>query len=425
MQMASSWEALVDLPNAPAWLMERRYEAWAKLQSVGWPTKHDGRYANTSLAALEGGIDPATPGTVELADFQHFLTGDELARIVFVDGQYAAELSLVPSGLVAGPMALSYEYPSTQHHFQALAASDDPLELLQCATWQDGAFVLAEDNTKGTVHIIHVNTGVGGLRNLHHAIVTDGTSELQLLESHVHLADDAGTTLSFAVMVAGNNTSIQHIKVQKEDRRAQHFATQRNLVLGDARLHSTLIDIGGASVRQASTGSLVGPNAEVALHGVFFGQRQQRKHIWTRVDHVVPHCRSDELFKGIMDDESRGMFTGLIKVHAGAHHSASEQENRNLLLSNKAHIDARPQLEIDNDDVTASHGSTIGQLEEDQLFFLRARGIGNERARMMLTRAFASQVLEEVKDGSIRQLLDRYLHTWFIKHQEHLVPEAA
>ncbi len=414
------WDALVDLPDAPDWLMEARRTAWTRFQELGWPSKSDPRYQYTDLSTIHAGATPATPGQVTRADFERFLTGDELALLVFVDGRYDESLSQVPDGLVAGPMRSAYEYPSTQHHFASLCQSDDPMELLHCATWQDGAFVLAQGQVEGTVHIIHVNTGAGDGRFLHHAIVADEGSDVRVLESHIHLADDEGMTLSFAVLVAGTNARLEHIKVQKEDRRARHIATQRNLVMQDGRLHSVLIDIGGTQARQAITGTMVGQNAEVDLQGVFFGQRDQRTDVWTRVDHQVPHCRSNELFKGIMDDSARGAFTGLVKVHPGAHHSESEQENRNLLLSDKAHIDASPQLEIDNDDVSASHGSTIGQLEEDQLFFLRARGISEERARMMLTRAFASEVLESVPDSTIRQLLDRYLHIWFIKHQEHL-----
>ncbi len=414
------WEQLVDLPGAPDWLMDARRKAWGRFQELGWPSKADPRFQYTDLSTIHAGAIPATPGMVAREDFERFLTGDELALLVFVDGQYDAELSNVPDGLVAGPMSASYEYPSTQHHFGAMSQSDDPLELLHCATWQDGAFVLAEGQVEGTVHIVHVNTGAGDGRFLHHAIVADQGSDLRVLESHIHLDDDEGLTLSFAVLVAGLNARIQHIKVQKEDRRARHIATQRNLVMQDGRLHSVLVDIGGTQARQTITGAMVGQNAEIDLQGVFFGQREQRTDVYTRVDHQVPHCRSNELFKGIMDDSARGAFTGLVKVHAGAHHSESEQENRNLLLSDKAHIDASPQLEIDNDDVSASHGSTIGQLDDDQVFFLRARGIAEERARMMLTRAFASDVLESVPDSTIRQLLDRYLHTWFIKHQEHL-----
>lgn len=414
------WEALVDLPGAPDWLMESRRAAWAKFQELGWPGKGDPRYQYTDLSSIHAGAAPATPGKVSAADFQQFLTGDETALLVFVDGRFDADLSTIPDDLIAGTMERSYEHASTQHHFAALSQSDDPMDLLHCATWQDGAFVLAQGQVEGTIHILHVNTGAGNGRFMHHAIVADQGASLRILESHIHLADDDGLTTSFAVLVAGDNAHVEHIKVQKEDRRARHIATQRNLVMRDGRLHSVLVDIGGTQARQAITGNLVGENAEVDLQGVFFGQRDQRTDVYTRVDHSVPHCRSNELFKGIMDDNARGAFTGLVKVHPGAHHSDSEQENRNLLLSRKAHIDASPQLEIDNDDVTASHGSTIGQLEEDQLFFLRARGISEERARMMLTRAFSSEVLESVPDSTIRQLLDRYLHIWFIKHQEHL-----
>ncbi len=416
------WDAATELPDAPAWLGELRAQCLAKFRSVGWPSKKMEAYHYSDLGGLEAGAPLAEPGSVTLEQLKPILTGDEVARIVFVDGQFHAGLSDLPSidGLVMGPMPVGFAYEQTRHHFTSLAASDDPMELLHGATWQDGAFILAQRPVEGTLHILCVNTGAPGLRSLHHALIADQNASMRVVESHVHVADNEATTLSFAVLVGGVNGQIEHVKIQKEDRRARHVGSQRNLILRDGRIRSSLIDIGGVRARQATTAQLLQEGAEVDLKGVFFGQREQRTDIWTRVDHLVPHCRSNELFKGIMDDKARGAFTGLVRVHPGAHHTESEQENRNLLLSREAHIDASPQLIIDNDDVRCSHGSTIGQLEEEQLFFLRARGIGADRARMMLTRAFASEVLESMENVPIRQLLDRYLHVWFIKHQEHL-----
>ncbi len=416
------WDAATELPDAPEWLTTLRAQSLAKFRSVGWPSKKADEYRYSDLSGLQGGAPLATPGSVSEEQIKPFLTGDEIARIVFVDGRFNAELSNLPAieGLVAGPMSVGFEYEQTKHHFNSLAASDDPLELLHCATWQDGAFILAEKPVEGTVHIMCVNTGAPGLRSLHHAIIADQSASVRVVESHVHVADNEAATFSFAVLVGGVNGAIHHVKIQKEDRRARHIGSQRNLILRDGRVHSTLIDIGGQQARQATSAQLLQEGSEVDLQGVFFGQRDQRTDVWTRVDHMVPHCRSNELFKGIMDDKARGAFTGLVRVHPGAHHTESEQENRNLLLSREAHIDASPQLIIDNDDVKCSHGSTIGQLDESHLFFLRARGIGEDRARMMLTRAFASEVLESVTDDATRKLLDRYLHVWFIKHQEHL-----
>ncbi len=416
------WDAATELPDAPAWLTELRATALAKFRTVGWPSKKHPAYHYSDLSGLEAGAPLAEPGSVTEEQLKPFLTGDELARIVFVDGCFDAGLSHLPAvdGLVMGPMSAGFEFEQTKHHFTSLAASEDPIELLHGATWQDGAFILAKKPIDGTLHIMCVNTGAPGMRSLHHALIADQNASMRVVESHVHVADNEATTLSFAVLVGGINAQIEHVKVQKEDRRARHVASQRNLILRDGRIKSAIIDIGGTQARQATTAQLLQEGAEVDLQGVFFGQRDQRTDVWTRVDHLVPHCRSNELFKGIMDDKARGAFTGLVKVHAGAHHTESEQENRNLLLSREAHIDTSPQLEIDNDDVKCSHGSTIGQLEEEQLFFLRARGISADRARMMLTRAFASEVLESMENVPIRQLLDRYLHVWFIKHQEHL-----
>ncbi len=411
------------LPGAPEWLLRVRAEALERFEALGWPARGDTRYAYTDLKPIQAGAPAATPGAATEDDLAPFLSGDESALLVFIDGRLDASLSRtddLPDGVVV--RAASTDLAGLdREHLERLAATDDPLVALDVATFQDGAVVRVPRGTTvaGTLHLMFVTTGPG-LRVLHNHIHVGEDAEAMVLESHVHLADNEGLTLSHTTLAAAPAARLRHVKVQKEDRRARHVATQEVVQERDADVHSTLLDVGATQARQAVTATLRGRGASCELGGVFFGQRDQRRDVWTRIDHEVPDCTSTETFKGILDDASRGAFTGLVVVHPGAHGTNSDQQNRNLLLSTKAHADATPQLEIHNDDVKCAHGSTIGQLDEEALFFLRSRGIGAQQARLMLTRAFASDVIQGVPSAPIRTLLDRYLHVWFIKHQEHL-----
>ncbi len=425
---STHWHDAVALAGAPEWLQDVRAEAFERFATLGWPAKGDTRFAYSDLRPIHAGttLAPvATPGTVTHSDIAPFLAGNEAALIVFVDGHFSAELSsnnTLPPGATAQALsAAPAAVESLRPHLERLAAHDDPLLVLNAATAQDGAHVRVEAGTTvdGPIHLLFVTTRPG-LRIVQNAVNVEDNAEATVLESHVHLADNDGITLAHTSLRAGPAARLHHAKVQKEDRRARHIATQEIHQERDSNLQSVLLEIGGTQARQAITADLAGPGASVDLQGVFFGQRDQRTDVWTRVDHQVPDCTSNETYKGILDDSSRGAFTGLIVVHEGAHGTSSNQQNRNLLLSPKAHADATPQLEILNDDVRCAHGSTIGQLDPNALFFLRSRGIDAAQARLMLTRAFASEVIESVPSAPIRKLMDRYLHVWFIKHQEHL-----
>ncbi len=425
-----NWQHAVETVSAgaPEWFLDVRAQAFEQFSSLGWPAKGDTRFSYSDLRPIHNGA-PLCPApaadAVSLSQIEPFLAGNEAARLVFVDGHYAASLSDV-AGLPVGAtvQALSSDasaLDALREHLERLAQSNDPLVSLNAATAQDGALVHIAKGTviESPIHLLFVTTQ-GGMRVVQNAVNVETNAEATVLESHVHLADNDGITLSHTSLRTGPAGRLHHVKVQKEDRRARHIATQEIHQEQDSTLHSALLEIGGTQARQSITANLAGTGASCDLQGVFFGQRDQRTDVWTRIDHSVPNCTSSETFKGILDDESRGAFTGIIAVHEGASGTSSDQQNRNLLLSPKAHADATPQLEILNDDVRCAHGSTIGQLDPEALFFLRSRGIDAPNARLMLTRAFASEVIESVPSAPIRKLMDRYLHVWFIKHQEHL-----
>jgi Fe-S cluster assembly protein SufD len=202
---------------------------------------------------------------------------------------------------------------------------------------------------------------------------------------------------------------VDHYKVQKESRRAFHLAAFQVAQERGANVSSHSISIGGAITRNDLGAVLAGEGGTCTLNGLYLGTGEQVIDNHMRVDHDAPHCSSHELYKGVLDGRSRAVFSGLIHVHPGAQKTDAKQTNRNLLLSDQALAASNPQLEIFADDVRCTHGSTVGQLDEDAVFYLRSRGIGAEAAKSLLTYAFASDVVRRIAVEPVRHDLEEIL----------------
>jgi FeS assembly protein SufD len=209
--------------------------------------------------------------------------------------------------------------------------------------------------------------------------------------------------------VIGENATVDHSKMQRESESAFHVGSLHVAQERSSQLTTHSISLGGAIVRSDIDTALGGEGSGCVLNGLYLVRGQQHVDQHTFIDHARAHCDSHELYKGILDGKSRGVFDGRIVVQKDAQKTNSGQVNRNLLLSSDAIIDTKPQLEIHADDVKCTHGSTIGQLDESSIFYLRSRGIGLEEARQMLTYAFASEVLDRIKVPSIRTQLEAVL----------------
>jgi Fe-S cluster assembly protein SufD len=210
-------------------------------------------------------------------------------------------------------------------------------------------------------------------------------------------------------MTAGPASVIDHYKLQRESREAFHLATFQITGERSSRPSSHSISIGGALVRNDVNAVLDGEGIDCILNGLYLAEGRQLIDNHMRVDHVKAHCASHELYKGILDGKARAVFNGLIHVHPGAQKTDAKQSNRNLLLSSEAIANSNPQLEIFADDVRCTHGSTVGQLDDDAVFYLRSRGIGAEAARSILTYAFASDIVERIKLAPVRRDLEEFL----------------
>jgi Fe-S cluster assembly protein SufD len=409
-----------ELPaGEPAAVQALRRRGIARFAETGFPTVQQEAWRLTNVAAIaRGTFTRPTGAPVEVSREQiapH--TFDAAAQLVFVDGRFAPALSHragLPDEVIAGSLAEALErWPGEVEPHLGIAAVDaNPFAALNSAFLRDGAFVKVPRGVAvpGPIHLLFFSSGAEGRatvsfpRNL---IIAGEASQATLVETYI------GEGVYFACpvteLVAGPGAVVDHCKVQRESREAFHIATFQVQAERNSAPSSHSISIGGALVRNDINAVLAGEGVDCILNGLYLAEGRQHVDTHMRVEHAAPHCASHELYKGVLDGKARTVFDGLIYVHKGAQKTDAKQSNRNLLLSRDAVANSNPQLEIFADDVKCTHGSTVGQLDDDAVFYLRSRGIGEEAARSLLTYAFASDVVERIKVEPVRHALEELL----------------
>lgn len=232
-------------------------------------------------------------------------------------------------------------------------------------------------------------------------------SEVSIIEYSAALGDSPALVNSAAELLLEENSSLQHYIIQDDS--AAKISDSRVRQLADSRYEAVTLTFGGAFVRNTSSAELVGSNAETHFYGLVLGNDRRLIDNHTTVDHVSPHCQSSELYKHILDDKSTAVFNGRVMVFKNAQKTNAYQSNRTILLSAGATINSKPELEIYADDVKCSHGATSGYLDEESLFYLQSRGIPEEKAKALLLHAFASEILNKIKNEEMRIALDRII----------------
>jgi Fe-S cluster assembly protein SufD len=262
---------------------------------------------------------------------------------------------------------------------------EEPIQLL---------FISSAKQTGDTIHP----------RNL---IIAEANSKLTVVESYLSVGNAAYLTNAVTELVAGDNARIEHIKFQDEAADAYHIATIQGQFGRTSHVNVHSFAVGAKLSRNNIRAKLAGEGLECILNGLYLTKDEQLADHHMIVDHAQPHCASHEYFNGILDDKSRGVFHGRILVRQIAQKTDAKQTNKNLLLSDDATADTKPQLEIYADDVKCTHGATIGQLNDESIFYLRSRGIGTETARRMLIHAFAGEIIERIQCQAAREELDK------------------
>ncbi len=408
--------------SEPPWLRKLRTTAIAAFQKSGFPTTKDEDWKHTNVAPIARtafAFDPHAEAPRIPGDLIEAYTFGVLkcSQLVFVNGRFAPKLSYLrwlPEGVRVGslreilhfnPKALEKElghYATPERH---------PFAALNTAFLQDGAFVHVPRGgvIEEPIHILYVSTSqdpaaVAYPRNL---VLLEDESQATVIESYVGLDKGAYFTNAVTELRVGNGANLEHYKMQRESEAAAHFSNTA-LVQGRASaVTSTSLNLGGGTVRNDIRTLFADEGGSLALNGLYLLHDAQHCDNHTFIDHAKPNCTSVELFKGILDSKSRGIFYGKILVRKDAQKTNARQTNKNLLLSGEAFADSTPGLEILADDVKCNHGSTVGQLDENAVFYLRSRGIDESSARTLLTYAFAGEILNQVKVASMKIKLDQ------------------
>jgi Fe-S cluster assembly protein SufD len=400
----------------PVWLKSLRADAFARFRALGFPTTRLEDWKYLSLAPI-GRFELGTGLPVAQSEFPDHLDLDVAARIVFVDGRLdraRSRLGNLPKGLLVTSVA---ELVASDDRALSKALSSyaggqaDGVKALNTALFTDGAWIEADPGVaiEKPIHLVFIGTEgqAGTVRNI---VRLGERSELRLIEEFTSQGSRPALSNSVTQVELGKGAILKALKLQREGSASAHLADSRVLQAEGSRYESLWVSLGAQLSRNEIHAELAGRGAECRLLGLYAAHGKEQVDSHTVIDHASPGCQSHETYKGILADESKGSFTGRIVVRKDAQKTDSHQLNRNLLLSERATANTRPQLQIHADDVKCSHGATVGRLDAEQLFYLRSRGIGLQEARRLVSRAFAGEVLEQGGWGEeLGSLFDEWL----------------
>ncbi|MFT3917559.1 MAG: Fe-S cluster assembly protein SufD [Anaeromyxobacteraceae bacterium] len=400
-------------PGEPAWLADARKAALGRLEALGLPTQKLEDWRFTSLSALTAERF-ARPAPVEGAVAA--LPAADGPRLVFVNGRLRPDLSStagLPAGALATTLAdaLKQAPEKVKPHLGRLALADGhAFVAANTALFDDGAFVYLPPGVKsGAIALVHVTAPEAApVASFPRTLVVAGAGAEAAVEE-LFLGAGAAAYLTGAVteLMLGEGAKVEHLRLQVEAPGAFHVGVVAAEQAAGASLSAHAFSLGGRLSRSELRTRLAGEGAAVAANGLYMADGAQLVDNFSWVEHAVPRCTTAETYKGILDGKARGVFSGRIVVQPNAQKTQAYQMNSNLLLSDDAVVDTKPQLEIFADDVKCGHGGTVGQLDEAALFYLRSRGLGEAEAQALLVWAFASEMVGKISDARLRHSATR------------------
>lgn len=417
-----------DLP----WLRKLRAEAFARFCATGFPTTHDEdwRFTNVSPIARTP-FRLATKGQARKSELDAVKFQATGAQLFFVNGHFAPELSSIPQWFEASSLReqLVKNPEGLRPHFgRYLDIQRDPFSALNAAFAEDGTYVHVPRGIaiQEPIHLVFISTATDEPTMSHprNLLVFEDESEATVVEEYFSLGGGPVLSNSATELVVGENATVSHYMIEREHREAFNISTLRIQQGRSANVASHSVLLGGGLVRNNVHPVLAGEGGECLINGLFVGYGRQHLDNYMQVEHASPHCSSRQFYNGILDGHAHGVFHGRIVVHKDAQKTDAKQTNRNLLLSDDAQIDTKPQLEIYADDVKCTHGATIGQIEDNALFYLQSRGIDEASARRLLLLAFASECVQRMKAGAARNRVEHLIHDYLLS-LEHLSGQSA
>src|ERR1044072_783322 len=400
-----------------AWLELVRNSAIDRFEQLGFPSvrEEDWKYTNLATLAKEEFV-PVTTGygkTHALAHLGYPETAD--AHLVVVDGFLREDLStttglgdVVAVDLFSAAADARYNKIVRKYLARNAGYHNNGLTALNTAFIQSGVFLWIPKNVKleQPLQITFVADAENGASFPRLLIVAEENSSATVIESFVSSNGGKYFTNAIAEIVLKDGAQLEHYRVQRESNDAYHVSTTSAELGRASRSDTTTINLGAQLSRHDVSVVLDHEGAETAVDGLYFVGSGQHSDTHSVIDHKQPHCTSHQLYKGILDGNGRAVFNGKVFVREGAQKTDAQQTNKNLLLSDKARVDTKPQLELYADDVKCAHGAAVGQIDPEELFYLETRGIGPELGRSLLTYGFAEEVIGKIKIDSIRAQLD-------------------
>ena len=418
-KIVSTYRSLEEAVSNNSKIAEIKKQAIEVFKEKGFPTSKGEDWKYTSLKSLlkiDYNIIHSENNNIELTDIEKYFVDVDSYKAVIIDGIFSTKLSTISTDkVVISSMQNALESNSNLvlEHLSKIAPIDNSMVALNTVSHADGVFINIPNNTilDKSIQIINIATGTSGdaLIQPRNLIVIGSNVEAKVIERHQSITENYILTNSVTEISVDDNSHYYHYKIQNDKDNASLID---NTFVAQNRYSNAYVDtfsFGGNITRNNLAFALNDENAVANLNGISLLNEKQVVDNFTFVDHKVPNCDSHELYKGIYDGASKGVFTGKIMIRKDAQNTSGNQQNNNLVLSEKAQINTKPQLEIYADDVKANHGCTIGQLDEEALFFMRSRGIGKKEAKALLMYAFASEALKNVKIKELETLINKLI----------------
>lgn len=397
--------------------VELRRDAAKIFEEQGFPTRRweDYKYINPDAVLKKGfGFHTEMMRGITANDVKEFTLVKDTPVLVIVNGVYSAELSVtenLPEGItITGIAEAVHSNETAKKHFgQYAKSSADPFIALNTALNTGGVFIHISKKAATTtpIQILHIaDNEVASFFQPRNLIVAEELSAAVVIESYESIGPVKSFTNALTEVYVAPDAKLDHYRIQAESNVAQQLNTVNASVSGNSLYNTFTFTLGGDFVRNNLNIVFTGKNGEAHLYGLYPVTGSQVVDNHTVVDHAVPNCMSNELYKGVVDEKATAVFNGKIFVRQDAQKTNAFQTNRNILLSDDATVNTKPQLEIYADDVKCSHGTSTGKVNEEALFYLQARGIGRESAKALLIRAFAEEVVDHVKIEELRNYID-------------------
>ncbi len=414
------------------WLDSIREKGFEKFSELGFPgpDNEDWRFTNVApIARTAFGLDrngrpQVTPDMIN----KFIFPGLKCSLLVFINSRYVQDLSSLsqqPNGvkIVNLAEAITNDEELLRKRLSAYADFDkEAFTALNAAFMEDGGFVYVPDNTilPEPVHLLYITTESDHptITNPRNLLVLGKNSQADIVEHYVSLGDGVYFSNVVTELIIGENSTAGHYLIECESNKSFNVSTLRVQQDRNSNLRSHSVLLGGALVRNNVHPVLAGEGCDSLINGLFMPSNRQHMDNYMVVEHASPHCDSRQFYNGILDGRSRGVFHGRIIVHEDAQKTDAKQTNRNLLLSDNAQIDTKPQLEIYADDVKCTHGATIGQMDANAIFYLQSRGIPEDTAKEILLSAFTSGTLESIQIEPIRDYCEKLVADWFEKRKQ-------